>query len=1102
MKFITLFWFWLLALGSGLSAATYYSVKVSELDYGAEAEGVKKKAFEVQANLNYGSPAVSVRSAVECYAAISRREGRTPNDQGSVELVFKLETDEPVNGFIDLRVEDADFRMKLKGFAFTFTPGPETAVTKERFEEIRALQCGWYAMGHLPGTAWFRYVMGSNETAPGNGRGNDLEDSFGIFSGGRAISENLALDRELILSAVEDGKMVPLTEIKGITVPAIDWKSSLPEGEVAVDALSLAIPEDQHAVFARNLPELLALIARAETQLMPATQAYSVRSPFRRLASRYQKQMGLDVAAVAARLLPAKSVAVTGGDPFFPMGSDVAIVMETDSPELLFKALLKVIEFKASDAGASETELPGDGFEYRGFETKDRSFSSHVWRMGDVVAVSNSSVQIERLTAVAVKKEAALGATDEYRFFRNRYPIADEETAFIFLSDAAIRRWAGPELRIAASRRTRAFAALGEMTSQALAGEKVTWEYAPLLGKTVWKNGQMISANFGTMDFMKPASELGIDSATTPEKDAYESWRNGYENGWAQAFDPIAIRILSKKDRIGFDLSVIPLTVDSDFAEFIELCGKAELKDMARWVPEESVFHVALAIDTKGRKFKEFSDMSIDLLPGLGVNPLSWMSGSVSLDLEKSLFWEATSDDDFERYIKTPLLIRIGSNSRLKLALFMTVVKTTIQTAAPGSLEWSTRESDGEVYAVIEGKEDEIGADARIYYATLPNALLVSLREDVLLRAIRREKHKLTAGESKSLPAPTQMMLDSSPAFLSGLGTLFESKDPLKKLTEESWKALPILNEWHRMFPAKDPVAIQFLHYGEDIFCPGGKGYRWNPEALTMESVAFGFPAAPRTEPAKMPGIMDYESVSTSLKFQDDGLRATLALGKNPTRLPTPAVEKVEPIVLAEAADLVAKTEGTILAYRGRYFGTTVKMKTKITDVSAEDGITRFTEESEWVEDGEERYTHTGRYVLNDGLFLVFETDDDGETEYDQPVRELPGKLVAGSVTGVEFSGNSSWTDDEGGKINEEFRSLGQIRVLGLEDVDVPAGKFDGCVKIQVTSETLYGGAFRHHKMIKWYHPGIGLVKTQSIEGGDDFTELEKITMPGEGEKK
>jgi hypothetical protein len=1104
MKTFIFIWSCLIGLGSILHGATYHSVKVADLEFGADAVGLKE-ALENPPYSTFGNAAVHVRCLQECYAASPWLEGanRAASNQGGVELVFRLENDEPLKGFIDLRAGVLDWNdVKLKPFPFTFTPGPESASTKERFDEIRSLQSDWLAKNHLPGTAWFRNLAGPEEAQNRNRnwRTNELSDSFALFSGGRAISENLALDRELILGEDKDGKTVPLSEIKGVTVKAIDWSSRLSEGDVKVDALSLAIPENQHAVFVKSLPELLALIDRAERELIPASQAYSVRNPFRQMARRYKKQMGLDVAAVAARLLPAKSVAVTGGDPFMPMGSDIAVLMETDSPELLFKAMLKVIESKASDAGASETKFLGKGFQYKGFESKDRSFSSHVWQMGDVVAVSNSLVQIERLKAVADKKESALGATDEFRFFRNRYPLDAKRSAFVFLSDAAIRRWAGPELRIAASRRTRAFAALGQMTSQALAGGKVTDEYESLLGETLWEGGQMISASYGTMNFMKPSSELGIDTVTEPEKLAYERWRSGYERGWSQVFDPIAISIQNEKEKLGIDLSVMPLTVGSDFEEFIQLCGKAELSDMARWVPDESLLHVALAMDTKGERFRKYNEMLIEFLPGLEINPLAWMTGSVSFDLEKSLFWEASSYQDFERFLNTPLLVRIGSNSRLKLALFMTAIKGMMDTSAPDSVKWQTRKSDAGSYVVVSGEEDEIGSNAQLYYATLPNALLVSLREDILLRAMRREKHKLTEDESKSLPAPTQMMLDSSPRFLAGLEGLFDSTDPVRRVQEESWKALPILNEWHRMFPDKDPVAVQVLHYGEDVFCPGGKGYRWNPGAMTMESVAFGFPAAPRTEPAAMPGIFDFGNVSTRLRFQDDGLRAAIKLGETPARLPTPGRGEMEPVVLATAADLVPLKEGVTLCYKGRSYGSDLTMKIRIENIAKEGEQTTFEENSEWIEDGEGTHSYSAQYILDGALMQKSGSGEDDSTVFETPAIELPEKLVAGAVTSGRSAATSKWKDDEGETNEMKFRNEFEVRVIGKEDIEVPAGKFNGCIKIEVISESLEDGEFSHSKYVKWYHPGTGLVKSEAVEGEEDMIELVEIIAPAKGE--
>lgn len=1086
MKKLTFFGILFFSICRMACGESFHVVKVSDLDFGARSAEAKK-SFSFQPSRWRVIPAVNVRCLQECYVT-SPSAGDT---QGGVELFFKLEDVEAVTGIVDLQVQEFGWgKAEIVGFPFTFASSDETACTEQRFEEAKKSHYRSLASGHLPGTAWFKHLAGKEDDTieNQNRRGGDLEDTFGIFSGGRAISENLALDRDLIISAGEEGKTVVLSEIKGITVPAIDWSSRLPEDEVEVDALSLAIPEDQHAIFVRNLPDLLALIERGETQFASSGQNYSVRNPFRTLATRYRKQMGLDVPAIAARLLPVKSIAITGGDPYFPQGTDVAFLMESDTPELLYKALLKTISAKAGKVGAETMGLEGEGFDYSGFQTGDRSFSSHVWRMGKTIAVANSVEQIRRLMAVANEEAGALGTTDEYHFFRNRYPLGEAETAFIFLSDATIRRWAGPALRIAASRRTRAIAALGELTSQALSGEKLTDEFKPLLGDCIWENGRVVSSKYGSLGFLTPSSELGIESASEPEKLAYERWRNGYENGWAQAFDPIAIRILSEDESVSINLSVIPLTADSDFSQLVSICGEAELSEMARLVPEESLLHVALAMDTESELFKRYDSQIIDFIPGVKTKPLSWMTGSVSLSLERSLFWAADMHSGLDDLTSIPAVLRIGSNSRLKLALFMTALRTAVDTSAPDSVKWETRKKDGKSYVVITG--NEMGEDFHIYYATLPGALLISLREDPFLRAMQREVVVVSPEDAKGLVAPTQLMLDSSPAFLAGLPEVFEPTTPMDKVRKESWKALPILNEWHRAFADKNAVATQLLHFGEDIFCPGGKGYRWNAEEMTMESVAFGHPANAKEDPAKMPSVMDFQKVKTSLKFEDDGLRASVVLGDHPTRTITALVRDPEGEMLATAEELTPLKEGAVMNYRGVSHGQESTMKLRVENIKHEAGRTSFDVQTELNDGDEEVHDYTSHYVLDGGLELVSEIAGEEGTKYTDAFLELPEKLFAGAVVPNLSEGTFKWEGGGGEMIEESLMGIHEIRVIGKEDIEVPAGKFSGCVRIEVVGEVIGGGRYDHEKYLMWYHPDVGLVRYEFVEGQDSMMEL------------
>src|SRR5690606_13448613 len=107
------------------------------------------------------------------------------------------------------------------------------------------------------------------------------------------------------------------------------------------------------------------------------------------------------------------------------------------------------------------------GIHWTGVRSPDRSVSSHVARLGDVVVVTNSTAQLARLAAVWRGEAPALASLDEYRFFRDRHPRgAADETALLVLSDATIRRWCGPRWRIGASRRLRAAALLAEETSR------------------------------------------------------------------------------------------------------------------------------------------------------------------------------------------------------------------------------------------------------------------------------------------------------------------------------------------------------------------------------------------------------------------------------------------------------------------------------------------------------------------------------------------------------------------------------------------------------------------------------------------------------------
>lgn len=67
-------------------------------------------------------------------------------------------------------------------------------------------------------------------------------------------------------------------------------------------------------------------------------------------------------------------------------------------------------------------------------------------------------------------------------------------------------------------------------------------------------------------------------------------------------------------------------------------------------------------------------------------------------------------------------------------------------------------------------------------------------------------------------------------------------------------------------------------------------------------------------------------------------------------------------------------------------------------------------------------------------------------------------------------------------------------------EVDVPAGHFNGCIRIE-TAAKYEGGAYGQHGQhlqlayVDWYAPNVGLIKTVALEGGPKGPEMERVEL-------
>jgi len=785
------------------------------------------------------------------------------------------------------------------------------------------------------GSAWYRHQIHQTaallkQEAPnlrvnrrffGN-RGSDLEETYALFSGGRALSENLQLDRQLATTKQAQETIV-LDSIEGITVREFDWAPAIKGLNPKRDVLATHVPDDQHVIF---FPSFQALVTLADEMGEQSAPLLTLAEPSGENASvreRYERQLCLSLDAGARLLGPTmiNSVALTGSDPYLRTGADVAILFEAKSVALVrnfidTQLVARGSQYKPAKPVAGEVA----GVSYQGMRSPDRVICSYAATLGKTVVITNSLAQLQRLAETHQGGRSSLGKLPEYTFFRARYPLSDgQETALMLISDKTIRRWCGPRWRIGSSRRTRATATMAELQAShldALVKEQIQADLISVDAKLPDAGELRIAAEgvsssvYGTLDFQTPIVELEMTHVTPEEAQLYNRWRDGYQRYWSNFFDPIAVRFQVTKSKLATDVTVMPLIDRSDYREFIEISQGVEMAADFGDLHPKSILHWVMAINTKSEVLLENTAMIRLFAPQIKTNPLSWIGKGISVYVDQDPLWgellkvveqaDGDVEDALEDFMpaqihRLPVALHVDVKSGLKLTLFLSGVRAFIESTAPGMLLWETKEHQGQPYVKVSpSAEARRNADelekVAVYYAASGEAFVLTLSEPLLKRSLGRRlarrgesKSEATAGEAganaKELASWTgkNMGLQVKQQFLQLLERgLDESyRNGMQRL---SWSNLSILNEWKQRYPEADPVQLHKRFWQRTLVCPGGGKYVWNDQWQTMESTVFGHPGDPKSGAGFPNQLKQIKFGNFGLTFEESGLRARLEL--------------------------------------------------------------------------------------------------------------------------------------------------------------------------------------------------------------------------------
>ena len=805
---------------------------------------------------------------------------------------------------------------------FKVATSAATPEAREQFYRWKIARYDNLARTDRPGVAWFRHearLARAELKLPANDpqvqprwqRGDllELSHSYDLFTGGRAMSENLQLDRALIAGQPNETP-VKIDSLGGITINEIDWKPLVGDAKPKLDPLAAKIPADQHVVFFPSFQAAIAVADETKQHDTPVLRLAEARSENAGVVERYQRQLGLSMSTLARLLGPTVvgSVAMTGSDPYYPTGTDVAVLFESPQPAVLEKLILgRIIMAVAQNSDVKPVQGEVSGLKYQGFRSPDRSVSSYVAVLDGTVVVTNSPYQLTRLAAVQKGEAKPISSLPEYVFFRIRYPLGDaSETAFLFLSDPTIRRWCGPRWRIADSRRIRAAAVLAELQASQLDGlvrktakPGVIHTDLPILGGgeiSLRPNG-VVSENFGTLDFMTPIGECDLTEVTKAEAESYGRWRDGYQRNWSWGFDPIGLRISLGKDKLAADMSVMPLIVATQYRELISISSGSTFEPTAG-DPHGSLAQLMLAINRQSPTIRSAENFAASM--GQTIS-LGWLGKWVSVYADEDPFWKdlaKTEEKDLEKFMsknigRIPVGVRIDASNPLKLAMFLTSARAFIEQTSPGLTHWESLKYKDTPYVRITASKEGRGVprefeNIAIYYTAIDDALTVTLSEKILQGTIDRWlARKESQADGKAAAKDAKEWLGSNVALrvdrkILEIGNALLRRGYEEMMQRRCWDNLPILNEWKRLYPDRDPVEVHKLVWGVELLCPGGGKYVWNDKFQTMESTVYGNPGEPKSGPPAPPVLSSFNTGDFGLTFEHQGLRARAALERKP----------------------------------------------------------------------------------------------------------------------------------------------------------------------------------------------------------------------------
>jgi hypothetical protein len=629
----------------------------------------------------------------------------------------------------------------------------------------------------------------STQNFNAEGRNTELSRLMETTTGVMSMQEALQHDRGLRLDRAPVNRSI---QVSTLSLPELEahpfaaMQSQLPSPQAGVaEPMAKAVPAEFWYARVDDIRLLLRLLDEADAWITPVVQILDRSPEDRKLADRYQTQLGLSHSGLAKLFgnVVLGEVALTGSDPYLREGSDLTIIFKVKQQSTFDAELSRHLARHAERLGPLEQSSRNyHGVSISMHHDAGGQVRQQRAQIEDLAIVSNSTHALNRVIDAIQGRAARLSDEPDLQYMLARDP--GQHQAFAFLSDKFIAATIGPQQKILAARRQQA---LAELLTPGYTALLHGWLFgaAPSSTEALIKSGLLTAddlrhedgnaiqfapgtpaqSSWGTVSALTPLIDLPpVSLISVEEKTAYEQFVSTYQQYWKQFIDPVAIRLdLNEGDNqttATLDVRILPLISGTDYSSIQDVVGNTRIEVNSKGDGVQATWAVGAQaalrrdLDRTMRSATGQTEVGLGWLGdwvALGLQDraslmalMSWLDDSVQLPAANANSDRFNDLELWQRVGKFPIYAAAEVKNPAILIATLAAVRTMLGQVAPGWIDWGEAGTYRDLHIVrigvsksAQGLPNPAIADAlALHYAQTGKAFVVALNLDTLHHAI------------------------------------------------------------------------------------------------------------------------------------------------------------------------------------------------------------------------------------------------------------------------------------------------------------------------------------------------------------------------------